>query len=114
MSQCWLARSLFFLLLFGSLSQLSSSLPVSCLCARLSGPASLPLPPRLAPLSPGGLSAVSLALALGRVPTPSLSQGLKASRRSEPPPTPSSRVVAGLGLVPFQLNLAGDPLLPLT
>lgn len=67
----------------------------------------------LSPLSLGSLL-WSQALVLGLCPdlTPSQSQGLWA--------TPGcclalgSQVVAGLGLVSFQLNLAAEPLLPLT
>lgn len=46
--------------------------------------------------------------------TPSRPQGRLGSKRSGLPPASHSQVVAGLGLVPFQLNLAARPLLPLT
>lgn len=91
---------------------LGSLLPLLApLYASLSDPASLPLLPFP---SQSGLSPLVSGPGPGLCPdlTPSQSQGHWA--RPGCCLAPGSQVVAGLGLVSFQLNLAAEPLLPLT
>lgn len=101
-----LTPSLSALFLFGSLPALlfltwllSLILPLFLFPTCLAPSHSRPSPPASGP---------DLELRPDSVSTP----GLPGSRRSGLPPASHSQVAAGLGLVPFQLNLAAKPLLP--